>query len=78
MSSGPASTTVPSVIGLSEANAINTLQSKGFVPNVVEQDTFDQSEDGRVIAQSPDGNTSAEEGTTVDITVGHFIVEEGD
>ncbi|MGH9275756.1 MAG: PASTA domain-containing protein, partial [Acidimicrobiales bacterium] len=78
VSSGPATTTVPSVIGLSEANAINTLQSNGFVPNVVEQDTFDQSEDGRVIAQDPEGNTSAEEGSTVEITVGRFIADEGD
>jgi serine/threonine-protein kinase len=75
VSSGPATVTVPSVVGLSEANAINTLQSKGFVPNVVEQDTSDPSEDGRVIDQSPEGNASAEEGSTVDITVGRFVNE---
>jgi serine/threonine-protein kinase len=75
VSTGPESSTVPSVIGLSEANAINTLQSKGFVPNVVEQDTFDPSEDGRVISQSPEGESTAEEGSTVDITVGRFVSE---
>jgi eukaryotic-like serine/threonine-protein kinase len=80
VSSGPATVPVPPVVGLSEANAINTLQSQGFVPNVIEQDTFDPSENGRVIAQSPEGNTTAEEGSTVDITVGRFVepVSDGD
>jgi beta-lactam-binding protein with PASTA domain len=73
VSSGPATVTVPSVVGLSEANAINTLQSKGFVPNVLEQDTVDPSQDGRVIDQNPEGNSSAEEGSTVEITVGRFV-----
>ena len=78
VSSGPATVTVPSVVGLSEANAINTLQSAGFVPNVIEQDTFDAAEDGRVIDQSPEGNSSAEEGTTVDITVGRYVTAPAD
>jgi serine/threonine-protein kinase len=73
VSSGPATATVPSVIGLSEANAINTVESQGFVANVVEQDTDDPSQDGRVIAQSPEGNSSAEEGSTVELTVGRFV-----
>jgi serine/threonine-protein kinase len=73
VSSGPATTTVPSVVGLSEANAINTVESQGFVANVVEQDTDDPTQDGRVIAQSPEGNSSAEEGSTVELTVGRFV-----
>jgi beta-lactam-binding protein with PASTA domain len=75
VSSGPAEATVPSVVGLSEANAINTLQSDGFVPNVIEQDTNDPTEAGRVISQSPTGSSSAPEGSTVDITVGRFVAD---
>ena len=63
---------------LGPSNAINTLQSKGFVPNVLEQDTVDPSQDGRVIDQTPEGNSSAEEGSTVEITVGRFVNEPTD
>jgi serine/threonine-protein kinase len=73
VSSGPAESTVPSVIGLTEANALNTLNNAGFNPMVVEQDTSDPTEDGRVIAQDPAGNTTAADGSTVTITVGHFV-----
>jgi serine/threonine-protein kinase len=73
VSSGPAEGTVPSVVGLTEANAINTLNNAGFTPEVVEQDTGDSSQNGRVIEQSPAGNTTAEEGSTVRITVGRFV-----
>ncbi len=73
VSSGPAEGTVPSVIGLTEANAINTLNNAGFSPTVVEQDTADSTQNGRVIDQDPNGNTVAELGTTVTITVGKLV-----
>src|SRR3546814_670381 len=70
VSSGPAESTVPSVVGLSEANAIATLQGDGFKVTVSEEDTADQSEDGRVTATSPSANSTAPEGATVTIPVG--------
>ena len=53
VSSGPAESTVPSVIGLTEANAINTLNNAGFSPTVVEQDTADNAQNGRVHRSGP-------------------------
>jgi serine/threonine-protein kinase len=73
VSSGPAERTVPSVVGLTEANAINTLNNAGFSPEVVEQDTDDPTQDGRVISQDPAANTTETEGATVTITVGNFV-----
>jgi eukaryotic-like serine/threonine-protein kinase len=73
VSSGPAEGTVPSVVGLTEANALNTINSAGFSPTVVEQDTADATQDGRVIDQDPNGNTVAELGTTVTIYVGKLV-----
>jgi serine/threonine-protein kinase len=80
VSSGPAEETVPSVVGLTEANAINTLSSAGFNPVVVEQDTDDPTQDGRVVDQDPDGNTTAVSGSDVTIFVGRFVepVVDGD
>jgi serine/threonine-protein kinase len=75
VSSGPAEEPVPSVIGLTEANAINTLNNAGFNPEVVEQDTADPTQDGRVIDQSPNANTDAPAGSTVTITVGRLVAE---
>ncbi len=72
VSSGPEESTVPSVVGLSEANAINTLENAGFVANATEQATDDPTQDGRVIEQSPEGNSTAPEGSTVDIVIGRF------
>ncbi|HUH04892.1 MAG TPA: Stk1 family PASTA domain-containing Ser/Thr kinase [Kofleriaceae bacterium] len=73
VSTGPPTATVPSVVGLTEANAINTLRSQGFVANVTEQETSDPAEDGRVISQDPAGNSTAEQGSTVTIVIGRFV-----
>ncbi|MEO7428657.1 MAG: PASTA domain-containing protein, partial [Acidimicrobiales bacterium] len=73
VSSGPPNATVPSVVGLTEANAVNTLQSKGFTAQVTPQETTDPAQDGRVISQDPPGNSSAEKGSTVTIVVGHLV-----
>jgi eukaryotic-like serine/threonine-protein kinase len=81
VSTGPAEGPVPSVVGLTEANAINTLNNAGFSPDVVEQDTDDPTQDGRVISQDPAANTVANEGSTVTITVGNYVepaTDEGD
>ncbi len=73
VSSGPAEATVPSVVGLTEANAINTLSNNGFNPVVQEQDTDDPTQDGRVISQDPEANSSALVGSQVTIVVGRFV-----
>jgi beta-lactam-binding protein with PASTA domain len=64
---------VPSVVGLTEANAINTLNNAGFSPQVVEQDTDDPTQDGRVISQDPAANSTATDGSTVTIPVGNYV-----
>jgi serine/threonine-protein kinase len=75
VSSGPAMATVPDTEGLSEANAINAIQGEGFKVTVTEQDTADPTEDGRVIDQTPAGNSEQEQGSTVTIVVGRFVAE---
>jgi serine/threonine-protein kinase len=73
VSSGPAEAVVPSVVGLTEANAINTLSSAGFSPVVQEQDTVVPGENGRVITQDPGANATALAGSQVTIVVGRFV-----
>jgi eukaryotic-like serine/threonine-protein kinase len=75
VSTGPAQAAVPSVIGLSEANAISQIEGAGFRAAVEEQDVADPTQNGRVIAQDPAPNTQAEVGSTVRITVGRSVVE---
>jgi eukaryotic-like serine/threonine-protein kinase len=73
VSSGPAEVSVPSVEGLTEAVAIDRLRSAGFNPVVDEQDTSDAGQNGRVISQSPGGNTNATAGSDVRIVVGRLV-----
>jgi eukaryotic-like serine/threonine-protein kinase len=72
VSTGPATALVPSVVCLSEANAIDTIEDLGFNASVTEQDTTDPTEVGRVISQDPTANTEAEQGSTVGIVVGRL------
>ena len=76
VSSGPEEATVPSVVGLSEANAISQLQGAGFQVSSTEEDTTDSSQDGRVTAQDPEGNATATAGSTVTIVIGRFVAPE--
>jgi eukaryotic-like serine/threonine-protein kinase len=73
VSSGPEQVTVPSVEGLSEANAISQLEGAGFSVASQEQEVDDQSQDGRVIDQTPDGNSQATRGSEVQIVIGQFV-----
>jgi serine/threonine-protein kinase len=66
VSSGPASVSVPSVVGKSESAATTTLKSSGFTVSV-EYEYSDSVDQGNVISQNPTG--SAAEGDTVTITV---------
>ncbi len=59
---------VPSVAGKSQSEATSILEKEGFVVNVTE--SFDASvENGYVISQSPEADTTAPEGSSITIRV---------
>ena len=67
---------VPSVVGLQLDEARTVLEAQGFVVDTDFEDNPD-FDDGEVISQDPEGNTDAEEGSTVDLTVsnGEPVIE---
>jgi eukaryotic-like serine/threonine-protein kinase len=69
---GPAELTVPNVIGLTEAEATSKLEGSEFGVSVVPQDVTDESQVGLVLGQDPPGETEANAGDTVTITVGQL------
>ena len=69
---GPATSQVPDVTSQTEADARAQLQQSGFEVQVVEEIVDDESLDGLVLSQDPEGGTEAEQGTTVVIVVGRF------
>jgi serine/threonine-protein kinase len=72
VSSGPSSVLVPYVIGDTQAQAVSTLQSSNLTSVVICQPTVNQSQDGLVQAQSPNGGQPEAPGTAVNITVASF------
>jgi serine/threonine-protein kinase len=69
VSSGPQSTNVPSVTQQTQQAATTALTAAGFqVQTVFVPST--PANDGIVLAQDPQGNTQAPQGSTVTITVG--------
>jgi eukaryotic-like serine/threonine-protein kinase len=73
VSNGPPQVDVPGVIGESGFAAYQTLHGAGFKMTTQPQDTTDPTQDGVVIAQDPPGNTQATQGSTVVLTIGHFV-----
>jgi eukaryotic-like serine/threonine-protein kinase len=69
VSSGPSQVLVPDVMGVTQAQAVSTLQGAGLTPLVICQGTQDQAQDGLVQAQSPNGGVSVKPGAQVSITV---------
>jgi serine/threonine-protein kinase len=69
VSSGSAQVVVPEVVGLDQQSAEDQLQSLGFRVRVVNESTTDQSQDGTVTAEDPQGGAKAPDGSTVTITV---------
>ena len=59
---------VPSVVGLSQAEARSTLEQHGFQVSILQAENA-SVEKGNVISQSPEGETSVPAGTTIMITV---------
>src|SRR6476646_10344923 len=73
VSKGPTQSTVPDVTSFSRADAIATLRNSGFKVVVDVSDTDDPTLDGVVMTQTPGPGETAKPGTTVTITVGHFV-----
>ena len=76
VSNGAGSVVVPNVVGQSEDSARSSLASRGLSVDVVEQDTEDRSEDGRVLQQAPTPGSRARSGDQVTIVVGVFTEPE--
>lgn len=71
VSSGVEQATVPDVTNQTESSATTSLENRGFEAKVLTESvpTGDPSV-GRVISQDPEGGTTADQGSTVTITVG--------
>jgi eukaryotic-like serine/threonine-protein kinase len=73
VSKGPKEAVVPDVTSFGRADAIATLRNSGFKVVVDVRDTEDPSLDSVVLTQTPGPGESAKPGTTVTITVGHYV-----
>jgi eukaryotic-like serine/threonine-protein kinase len=72
VSTGQEMATIPGVQGISEDNARRQLEGAGFRVTVSDQPTTDQSQNDRVLSQSPAGGSQAPVGAEVNIVVGRF------
>jgi serine/threonine-protein kinase len=72
ISSGPATTQVPDVMGKSEQAARNAIRDAELLASVMTSGTTDPNQDGKVLNQSPAGGATATKGSTVTITVGQL------
>jgi membrane peptidoglycan carboxypeptidase len=61
---------VPRVVGMTEAQAVKTLEKAGLVAKVVYVDAEENEQEGHVVSQTPIGNKTVEFGSTVTIRVG--------
>jgi serine/threonine-protein kinase len=66
--SGDNGVPVPSVVGMTQDQAVRTIEDAGLVANP-SQEASDTIEKGRVIRQSPDSDASVDPGSTVDVVV---------
>jgi eukaryotic-like serine/threonine-protein kinase len=73
VSKGPREAAVPDVTSFSRPDAIATIRNSDFKVVVDVQDTDDPSLDGVVLTQTPGPGDSAKPGSTVTITVGHYV-----
>lgn len=76
VSNGAGSVIVPDVVGQSEDAARQVLQSRGLSVDVVEQETEERGDDGRVLQQAPTPGSRVRSGDQVTIVVGVFIEPE--
>jgi serine/threonine-protein kinase len=73
VSTGAKTVEVPSVQGLSEADAKAALLDKGFQSSVILERTTLKGNDGKVLSQSPAANQQATPGSTVVLHVGEYV-----
>lgn len=66
----PKTTTVPDVVGRTQATAEKRLQDAGFAVRITAEDTTDAAQDGRVISTDPAAGQQANTGSTITIVVG--------
>jgi serine/threonine-protein kinase len=73
VATAPSTTTVPTVTGDPVSGAVSALTAAGL--NVVQtsQNVTNSDQDGIVIHQSPRGSATAKKGSSVTITIGHFV-----
>ena len=76
VSTGAGSVVVPDVVGQAEDTAQANLQGAGLSVEVIEQETDDRGDDGRVLDQAPTAGTRAHSGDRVTIVVGVFTEPE--
>jgi beta-lactam-binding protein with PASTA domain/predicted Ser/Thr protein kinase len=72
VSKGPKTKQVPDVVNLDADTAKTTLTAAGFKVKVLSTDTTDPTQDNKVVAEDPAGNTPAKPGSVVTITVAHL------
>ena len=71
VATAPTTSKIPNVTGDTAAAAVSALN--GFNVVQVTQNTAVPSQDGNVIKQSPKANATAKKGSTVTITIGHYV-----
>ena len=71
---------VPSVVGLTEEGAIAELEAAGFTVTVGEPVELEPGDElvGLVADQDPDGDTRADEGSTIEIRIGFALEDQPD
>jgi beta-lactam-binding protein with PASTA domain len=67
---------VPDVTSQDEASARDQITEAGFRVRVEDQETTDESLDGIVISQEPQGGSEEEPNAIVTLFVGRFVTEE--
>ncbi len=72
VSKGPKTAPVPDVTSYDAGLAQQTLQASGFRAHITYQDVTDPSQDGVVLAQTPNGGEQAAPKTVVELTVGRL------
>ncbi len=73
VSKGPKESAVPDVSSFSRADAIALLRNSGFKVAVTTSDVQDPALEGVVLFQNPGSGGTALPGTTVTITIGHYV-----
>lgn len=60
---------VPTVVNLTEEQAVNQLEKRGFRANISRYAESDEYEKGKVMSQDPDSSTRAKKGTIVNLVI---------